>query len=1276
MRNKIFKTLFYVLAAGALVLVIGAAITQTRLFKNWLRAKIISHSRELINGTLQLGRIDGNLLTRFSFDDLIITQDQDTVLAVPRLQVALQPFALLSRQLRLSLVRLDSPRLFVRQLPDSSLNVAHVLRSAAELDTSSAATKWTVHLGDISLNGARIEYISLDTLQQRVPRLIRVIRAHVHGAFVKERLFLTVDDLQLDTFAPNMELRSVCAEIAAGGDSMRLTNFTMRTANSQVKGDIAIKSLTAADFSIDLMIAPLLLEELHPFFPKLKTTGEVNGRVYATKSASAIRAEADLHYGATSARMFGTWDNADSSYTLEAVVQQLDLAAFGIDTTRHASVNARLTAMGRGIDWPQSTARAIVWLDTSRVAGFRLPRLEIEAQLAAGHLQTRADYYSALGAASVDAEILDLFGVQAYEFQAKLKNFDLTRFLTTMTSENLRSAPDEHFIAPSPPHTKLSLTCVGIGRSFDPANVEMAATLHATASEIGVTTLDSLRASLHVRDGNMHIDSLRWYSPTAALYATGVVSFGLACDLRFRGELGDLELIRQVVEADSLRASGIFSGTMSGPAESLLVKADFALRDVQWNTSNLQRVNGKMTYSHSVSGGTVTADGGGLLFGVVPLDTATAHIQYDLDKMDFQSSCARGTQDYGEIDGRYTFGGTARLDIHRAEIFLLGQAWKNSDAPMWIDIGDEAYDLHNVILRSGEQRVFAEGRLDYLGEEDLQLGIENLNVANIAAFLDHRGDFEGGLNASGHLFGTASAPLLQGKFDLRNARIAEFRFPLAHGTIGYADERFFWDFELAQSATRTLIGEGFLPMNLALDNTGDILFLDRPMRIQFSTNDLDLSFLQTLVPQVKNLNGSVAFNIAAENNLLQPLPLGFVRIMNGGFAVPKYGIQYRHVHVSVVVDTSFVELQSFEMASGGGKLTAEGRMNFTSEAISGIEASLHAENFMVMHNRDVDLRINADINVGGTLNAAGFAGDVTVARSRFFLPALQPTAVMQVDEKLPVASAADCTKVAANRLTDLLNKSYGELRVLIPRNTWLRGPEINVEIEGELDLVVDGDAFLLFGTINVVRGTYELYGNKFIIEKGALTFQGAKEMLPEINLDATRSFRNLRTKEKQTLRIKITGNPTAPKITFQRDDDTIEEKDALAYLFFGVSFDELARGQKTEVAGQDNVSPVMSAASGLITGLVSKQITNSLAKNLNLDVIEFQSGEDLDFKQSTVLVGKYITNDLFLSYSRDFSSADAQKVALEYEIAKFLFLQAAKSNEKDTGFDVIWKWEW
>lgn len=240
------------------------------------------------------------------------------------------------------------------------------------------------------------------------------------------------------------------------------------------------------------------------------------------------------------------------------------------------------------------------------------------------------------------------------------------------------------------------------------------------------------------------------------------------------------------------------------------------------------------------------------------------------------------------------------------------------------------------------------------------------------------------------------------------------------------------------------------------------------------------------------------------------------------------------------------------------------------------------------------------------------------------------------------------------------------MKIRMPRNTWIRGPGVNLELTGELDLVQEGSDYLPFGAIDITRGTYEIYGKKFTVRSGKLIFQG--DFSTAVQLEVLASYVFTQDKVKHEMFVKITGDLSNPQIAFSLDSesDTIEQKDAISYILFNAP----AQGTGLDIT---------STAEDVVSGLVSQQLSRTLGEGLNLDVIEFGTGENLT--PGSVLVGKYITNDLFISVSQDFSSfssAEALRVALELEVLREFFLQATRGgkDEKDTGFDVIWKKEW
>ena len=251
----------------------------------------------------------------------------------------------------------------------------------------------------------------------------------------------------------------------------------------------------------------------------------------------------------------------------------------------------------------------------------------------------------------------------------------------------------------------------------------------------------------------------------------------------------------------------------------------------------------------------------------------------------------------------------------------------------------------------------------------------------------------------------------------------------------------------------------------------------------------------------------------------------------------------------------------------------------------------------------------------------------------------------------------------------------GTIQITIPRNTWIQGPDMNMEISGSLNVVKTGLGFELFGTMKTLRGTYELYGKRFELQTGELSFLGGQQLNPQLNIEALYVFRDLE-KQKRRLLLKLTGTLEKPEFSFSLDGSSIEEKDALSFLLFGRGFEALTMGQKSELADKQPGFLSQSTVTNVLAGQLANQLTTRLRTGLNLDVIEF-SGEQ-DWRQATVLIGKYLTNDLFVSYERTISLGSSremvpEQINLEYDIGRNWYLQATKGDEKSTGFDLIWK---
>ncbi|RMF58785.1 MAG: translocation/assembly module TamB [Calditrichaeota bacterium] len=351
------------------------------------------------------------------------------------------------------------------------------------------------------------------------------------------------------------------------------------------------------------------------------------------------------------------------------------------------------------------------------------------------------------------------------------------------------------------------------------------------------------------------------------------------------------------------------------------------------------------------------------------------------------------------------------------------------------------------------------------------------------------------------------------------------------------------------------------------------------------------------------------------------------------------------------------------------------------------------KDFQVMNNRKMQARARGKIAVSGSIQAPYVSGEVTVNQARMYYPAWfeddtavelssQPFFIISEDTaRVDTAGAMRFQrrkKLVEKRFTEsaFYKNIRGELAVYFPRNAWLRSEDANIEIEGELVAVKEGPEITLFGSCSTIRGYYELFGNRFQIQEGELVFNGDPDYNPEVSIDAVYTFRDLATRETHKFKVVVSGTLFYPEFRFLLDGQEARQEDVLSILLFGQSFDNLSIGQKSGISQKTSLNE---EATGLLTSQMLSRLTSELGKELNLDVVQIESGQGL--AETKVRIGKYVTPDVFVSVSQDFGAEGNRRVELEYEIPKKilffrLLLQAVQERKGNTGLDVIWKIEW
>jgi translocation and assembly module TamB len=365
-----------------------------------------------------------------------------------------------------------------------------------------------------------------------------------------------------------------------------------------------------------------------------------------------------------------------------------------------------------------------------------------------------------------------------------------------------------------------------------------------------------------------------------------------------------------------------------------------------------------------------------------------------------------------------------------------------------------------------------------------------------------------------------------------------------------------------------------------------------------------------------------------------------------------------------------------------GHLTATGSLVFPRGVSTLDGAELHgnvlARDFVVSKTRDHELKTEGDLVIERKSDSTSIRGSLDIERCRVWLPAfLEQSRSTPSDASLPLL-------VAATQLRDTLPEAIpalaaedtaravrggvgGRVRVNIPRNTWLQSPEINVEISGTLDLVPRRNSVEVFGYLNVERGSFTMYGKKFTFVAGRVDFQGGPTVDPNLILEVKYSYRGPE-KNQEEIRLEITGRASKPTLEFKKNGERITNANAVSYVMFGRSLDELSQDQKSTIAGSTN-----DLAQGLASSVLSNQLSNTVGKSLGLDVIEVSLQDN--WRAAYLTAGKYISEQVYVRYTKGFQAEESgeamEEVALEYEPFKPFLLQLIQGTSKNTGLNVF-----
>ncbi|HEY0991640.1 MAG TPA: translocation/assembly module TamB domain-containing protein, partial [Kofleriaceae bacterium] len=206
-----------------------------------------------------------------------------------------------------------------------------------------------------------------------------------------------------------------------------------------------------------------------------------------------------------------------------------------------------------------------------------------------------------------------------------------------------------------------------------------------------------------------------------------------------------------------------------------------------------------------------------------------------------------------------------------------------------------------------------------------------------------------------------------------------------------------------------------------------------------------------------------------------------------------------------------------------------------------------------------------------------------------------------------------------------------------------------------------GDTLGVRGTIDVDHADADVLGRRYIVEPGALIFDGSSD--PRLDLRLSHEFPEL------ALAVALAGRASKPDLRLSSEPGGYTYDQLFGFLLGGEPGGDPGNQTRDAVAG---------AGARLITGRVGRQINRVLP--FKLDAVSCGP----ETKATTAIGGsctfsKWLSERLLVAYRQHFGGAPEENVGdfqVQYRLGRKTLIDGAGRDRANFGADLLWRHRW
>lgn len=407
-------------------------------------------------------------------------------------------------------------------------------------------------------------------------------------------------------------------------------------------------------------------------------------------------------------------------------------------------------------------------------------------------------------------------------------------------------------------------------------------------------------------------------------------------------------------------------------------------------------------------------------------------------------------------------------------------------------------------------------------------------------------------------------------------------------------------------------------------------YLDVGMKLQETGTWVFYPLIKYLTANKAKLSGE----LKVRGNFNQPLIYGKVNLRETDLIMRDLGIKISKLEAMASFEGEEGKLENVSALLGEGRVQAGGRVRLLDKEF---DIKLNLKDTPI-NWQYVNSTINGDLSLRKNRNNIRIEGDVELNRA---------TITMEFEQK------GGKGRGPSNLFLDLtFDATQG--------NVWIRNDLANIELAGKVGVSYEGGPLLLSGNLEVKQGMFYYLYKSFEVLEGKFDFNESPEINPNIDVKAITliSSGSNGTNEQDTVFLEVSGTMKVPKFDIY-SKPALSKAEIMTLLSLNVGWEDLA-----------SVKSLEQSVGTAFSYWVRQTLNRRLKEEFGIDVLEMQGGSG----HYEFIVGKYVTDKLFVKARTDIQSYGKSEIQAEYKLKKWGYIKAEKDFIGNTRF--LFNLEW